>query len=826
MASKEENGFIIDFISEKKVEATPEEVNAVQVFSKRLVEDYCYDKNQIQTRPQFRVRKHPSDERKEYPVDIAVFKNSSKTEENLFMIVECKQPKREEGVEQLKLYLDMSPAQVGVWFNGEEHEYLHKILRPDGSRIYEPLPNIPRKGQRIADIGKFKRKDLKAPHNLRAVFKDLRNHLAGLTTGITRDEVLAQQIINLLFCKIYDELNTGSEEMVTFRCGVNEDKDEVKKRICDLFENNVKSEYSDIFDKTDVITLDSDSITYIVGELQNYCVIDAERQALGDAFEVFIGPALKGSEGQFFTPRNVVKLAVKILDPQPNEFVIDPACGSGGFLIVALEHVWEEIRKEGERRKLGEEWIKNRQKKLATEYFRGIDKDRFLHKVTKAYMAIVGDGREGIFCENTLFLPTSWSPETQKKIKLGTFEVLFTNPPFGIKIPIKGEGILKQYPNLGFKWKRREDKWKKTVKLQKQQPPQILFIERCLQLLEEGGRMAIVLPDGILGGTKAGYIAHTIINKTRIIALIDCPIETFTSMTKTHLVLLQKKKRGVDYSNYPIFMAIAEKVGHDRKGRPIPEDDFQLIIENYRKFTSGSLNKNEFSRLGYVVESKWLEDNLVAKRYLPEYIEALEKIESSPYTKKRLGDIARISTGANVAAKYYTTEDKGRPYILVKNITYEGVNFSELKFIDASEIEIPENSIAKKDDILINRCGNAGITTIVPEDLEGGIVCGFVFRVQLEEDYNPYFVTAFLNSDLGRKQMKRIAWGTLIEHITKTDLKNVKIVFPPAEKREDIAKAIQESIQKRVEARKAIRRAQKEFPQILFYPKSSVQDTK
>ncbi len=190
-----------------------------------------YPLTHIQTRPQFGVRKRPSDEAKSYPVDIAVFSSQERIEENLFVVIECKKKNRRDGLAQLKLYLDMSPAEVGVWFNGEDHAYLRKIHHKDGRREYQDLPNIPRFGQRIEDIGLFKRSDLARPSNLRAVFRDIRNHLAGMTTGITRDETLASEIINLLFCKILDEQETDPDEMISFRAGISENAKTVKKRI-------------------------------------------------------------------------------------------------------------------------------------------------------------------------------------------------------------------------------------------------------------------------------------------------------------------------------------------------------------------------------------------------------------------------------------------------------------------------------------------------------------------------------------------------------------------------------------------------------------------
>jgi type I restriction enzyme M protein len=348
------------------------------------VEDYGYKKTQIQTRPQYHVRVRPSDERKSYPVDIAVFKSSKKTEDELFIVVECKKKERKDGEHQLRLYLDMSAAEVGVWFNGEEHVYLRKVHHKDGRRTYEILPNIPRNGQRVEDVGRYRRRDLTKPSNLKAVFRDLRNHLAGMMTGITRDEALAQEIINLLFCKILDELDSAPDDPVQFRAGVGEPAKEVQKRINRLFEAVKRTAYRDVFEPSDSIKLDPDSLCYVVGELQNYCVTEADRDAIGDAFEVFIGPALRGSEGQFFTPRNVVEMMVNIVGPKPGEKIIDPACGSGGFLISALTHVWAALRTEAKRKGWSERQLLKQELEIATDCFRGIDKDSFSRKSRKS----------------------------------------------------------------------------------------------------------------------------------------------------------------------------------------------------------------------------------------------------------------------------------------------------------------------------------------------------------------------------------------------------------------------------------------------------------
>ena len=491
---------------------------------------------------------------------------------------------RKDGKKQLEDYLHFSKAYLGVWFNGEERLFLRKIEK-QGKIFFEEIPNIPQYGQRVEDIGKFRRKDLRPTHNLKATFKAIRNHLAANTVGATRDEVLAQQLINLIFCKIYDERFTEPNDIVTFRAGVDEAPNDIKDRILELFEK-VKRKYKEVLDENDNINLDANSISYVVGELQNYCLIEAERDIIADAFETFIGHALKGGQGQFFTPRNVVKMMVDILDPDDEDLIIDPACGSGGFLIEALRHVWKKLDAEGEKYHWSKSNLQEEKMEVALNRIRGIDKDYFLAKVAKAYMAIIGDGKSGIVCEDSLENPPNWNEKTRIKIDLNKFSVLLTNPPFGSKIPVRGEEKLKQF-DLGHKWKqdKKTGEWEKW-KLKDKEAPQILFIERCLQLLKDGGRMAIVLPDGIYGNNQLGYIRKWLLERVRITAIIDVPTETFmpNTPTKTTIMILQKLSKNKIPNDYPIFMAVAETCGHDRRGNIREEDDVSEIADKFKKW--------------------------------------------------------------------------------------------------------------------------------------------------------------------------------------------------------------------------------------------------
>lgn len=582
-------GYLRDFISGQPVKATPEEVHAVQVFSRRLVEDYGYPKPHIQTRPQHRVRKRPSDKKKSYPVDIAVFRSSKKTEDDVFMVVECKKKNRKDGVAQLQLYLDMSAADIGVWFNGNEHQYVRKIHHEDGSRTYESLPNIPRHGQRIQDIGLFKRKDLTKPSNLKAVFRDLRNHLAGMTTGITRDEALAQVIINILFCKILDEQDKEPDQTVTFRAGVGEKAEAVRRRILNLFERVKTATFEDVFDASDTISLDDESLLYVIGELQNYCIMDADRDAIGDAFEVFIGPALRGAEGQFFTPRNVVRMMVEVLDPKPGEKIVDPACGSGGFLICALGHVWASLKEEAKRKRWTRRLLIKRELEVATDCLRGIDKDAFLTKVCKAYMALVGDGRGGVFCANSLSRYEGWHPVMRDKIALGQFDIVLTNPPFGKKIVVRGAPILSQF-DLGHKWKRDNEtqELEKSTTLHDDRPPQILFLERCLQLLKPGGRLGIVLPEAVFGMPTYEYVVTWLRRHVKIRGVVSMPEALFKTSGKggTHAkvcVLFIDNTKPEDHEDWDIFMADVKWCGHDSRANPtirVLPDGTEILLDD------------------------------------------------------------------------------------------------------------------------------------------------------------------------------------------------------------------------------------------------------
>lgn len=766
------DGYIVDYISGIPVKATAEEIEAVQVYAKILVADYGYDKEQIQTHPQYRVKASPSDTEYRYPLDIVVFKTAEKKRGEEILIVECKKPTREDGIEQLKTYLKFSDAELGVWFNGEHTHYIQKVVKNGRITFNESIPNIPKKGQRIEDVGKYRRKDLVETHNLKAKFVSIRNYLAGNAVGITRDEELARQFINIILCKLYDEKFTKPNDVVMFRAGVGEQPSEVKKRIVARF-NETKLRYNDVLDSIDEISLDENSLTYVVGELQQYSLMSAQRDVVGDAFEVFIHRALKGGQGQYFTPKNVVRTAIKIIDPSLEDKIIDPACGSGGFLIEGLKYLHNKIDVMGARYNWPDDMIQEEKIAKANINFCGIEKDTFLSKVVKAYMILMGDGKSGIFCEDSLNIPNTWDNKTQARVQLGTFDVLLANPPFGSKIPVKGEAKLKQFP-LGFKWKydKSQKKWfKQNDKVKNSEDPQTLFIDRCVDLVKEGGKLALVLPDGVLCNPTDGYIVQELLSKTELIGLIDLPMSTFLpyTPTKTHILFLKKTKE--PRTNYKFFMSYAKTCGHDKRGREINLDEISQIPEYLEKLNRGEIETP--SHLGWYMNISDLKDNILLPKYYNPDIQTELKAyeESGDFELKTIQQlekekILKVSRGNEVGSENYGTGDV--PFVRTSEIANWEITSDCTHCLSESIYNIyKEKQKIEPEDILVVNDGtylmgrSAMITTA---DVKMVFQSHFRRIKILKKDIlSPYLLLALLGLEIVQRQIESKAFrqGTI-----------------------------------------------------------------
>ena len=590
---------------------------------RKLVSDYGYEKSQIQTRPQFHVKRHPHG-RATYPVDIAVFSTRKRSDKTLRIVVECKRRNEDldHSEDQLRSYLALSKATFGVLYNGDEFRCFKKTIDRKQIKIVN-APDIPRAGEPIDGADSIRYGSLRAPEDLVIEFRHIRNRIAGSGIGNISTEGTAKNIINLLFCKMMDEKGARDQNAIMdFRFDGREPPHRVAARVRRLFAK-VPRHYGDVVPHEETISLDDKTISAIVAVLQKYRLLGSRRDVVGDAFEVFIGPALAGDEGQFFTPRMVVDTMVKMVGVCLDERVLDPACGSGGFLTVCMKRLFEAINEE-----VSEDAQEQERRRVAQRSLFGVDKNQFLARVAKAYMAILGDGSTNILCDDSLLPRAKWGGKTQGAVGLGVFDVVLTNPPFGKNLQVD-KSVSAQY-ELGSA----------TGNV----PPQILFLERCLEFLREGGRMGIVLPEGIFGNPQHRRVRDWLLRHAEVVALVSLPAAAFKisgkqgTSTRTQFAILRKRTDGSQ--EQPIFMAMATKVGHDSRGQEIPRNDLPDIAKRFRDFEArGSLV--EEGRLGYLVEPQMLESDLslVCRRYDPLIRSRLEELRGSGYELATLGEL-------------------------------------------------------------------------------------------------------------------------------------------------------------------------------------------
>lgn len=624
-------GKICDYIDGKFRNDTPEEY-VRQNIEKRLVNEHKYVKESIAV--EFTIAVGSRKPR----ADLVIFSDEipERSQENIQIIIECKKESieptnKKDGVEQLKSYMAACPnCEWGMWTNGKYKAVYRRVISEKGKVTTEEFNDIPSSHGSIEDINHPKRQDLKSAveDNLLFVFKTCHNHIY-VTDGMQKQPAFFE-LLKVIFCKIEDERNLGKPLEFYATSGERSNPDgqlTVSKRISGIFAS-VKRKYPQIFDPSDEIKLKPRSLAYIVSELQKYSLLNTHIDIKGKAYEELVGANLRGDRGEFFTPRNVMHMTVEMLSPSDDERVLDPACGTGGFLVIAMNKIISDLTRkyEIEISKSKEKWSEDEHKvfnqriqEIASTYFFGFDLNPDLVKATKMNMVMNNDGSGNIFQANSLLPPHEWEADFRSDLaralgvkesslrnpqSIGLFDVIVTNPPFGSKIPIKDPHILEQY-DLGHIWERdksNRDHWTITRRLQGSVPPEQLFIERCIQLLKPGGRLGIVLPDSILGSPGLGYIRDWLIQKTRILASVDLHVDTFQPRngTQTSVLLLQKKsdeeiheeERTGQMSDYPIFMVMVDHVGHDKRGNPIFKRDKygnEILVSETELITLGEI---------------------------------------------------------------------------------------------------------------------------------------------------------------------------------------------------------------------------------------------
>ena len=617
-------------VTDKLRNDKPEE-NVRQRIARSLIDDYGYKREDIEI--EFRINVGVRRPR----VDLAIFPpDAEHSQEHVSIIVECKREEvkptdSDNGIEQLKSYMAASlNCRFGMWV-GSEYQVWEKADGTQGKPDFLPATAIPRFGSDAPKPPHFS--DLvPAEDDLISVFRRCHNYIYG-NQGLQKEPAF-NEFLKIIFCKVQDE-NTLSGPL-RFFIGNQERRSEIGQRglrnAMDELYNEVRQRYPYIFDASSDIQLNHQVLAYVVGELQRFSLMRTRADVKGIAYEQLVGANLRGDRGEFFTPRTVCKMAAEMMlatfpeEKWLNINILDPAAGTGGFL-VALMNVWEEHIRNLEINRWPED-----DEKVASETARrlhdtassrlfGIDFNPGLVRAAQMNLVMHGDGSTNVLHANSLLPPGEWPDRApnnvQGKIRLGYFDAILTNPPFGSDIPIDDPHILAQFELARFETS--------DTRPRASMPPEQLFIERCLQLLRPGGRLAIVLPDSILSNPGLVFIRRWLLSKARVIASIDLPKETFEphTGTQTSVLLLQKKtdeemafeKEAGRQRDYEVFMAMPKAVGHDRRGNVLhlrtPEGDLieeEITILVFRNFPDGN-----------IVISLWKIANIGKEEYTTNY---------------------------------------------------------------------------------------------------------------------------------------------------------------------------------------------------------------
>ncbi|HHT9138807.1 MAG TPA: N-6 DNA methylase [Candidatus Wunengus sp. YC60] len=574
---------------EQKQAGRPEEiVRQLWLYKLRTVLKYSYDRLETEKSIHFGREVHKK------AADIVVYKPDNVTP---YMIVEVKSPTEDKGIDQLKSYLNAEGCEIGIWSNGIDRVILYRNYP---NQFEDTLPDIPSADKTIDDLLSEKKTlgntdpkfDLK-----RAI--EIMEELVLANAGVD----VFNEVFKLIYAKLYDELEAENRPGNEIYFRKYKDPQKTYSAINDLFRKAIYK-WPGTFYEQELIRLSPEHLSIVVGEMETARLFGADLSIIDEAFEYLIPEVAKGKKGQYFTPRHVIAMAVKMLNPKPEEFVLDPAAGSGGFLIGAMNWV------DGQ-------YLKNVHAKqdYSKHYLYGIDFADETAKVSRALMLIAGDGRTHLFKLNSLD-PREWQGEDDEKLharselrarllkyqeyseqeenektfKNFSFDIVLTNPPFAGEL--KDPGLLRQY-EFG----------KKNGKLVNTIERHILFIERVLEFVKPGGRIAIVLPQGVFNNTNMEYIRQWLFDKARILAVVGLHGNTFKphTGTKTSVLFLQKWENE-SLPDYPIFMVVSKQGGkdnsgeyaykkdatgkyvYDSRGRKVLDHDLDSIADAFIKF--------------------------------------------------------------------------------------------------------------------------------------------------------------------------------------------------------------------------------------------------
>jgi len=805
------DGRVMDFLDSALTRQNTPEERVRQEYARKLHHEYGYAKELMV----FGAAINIGSETKF--ADIVIYENAAaahkKDQARIKIIVETKAPEEKKGVAQLTSYIFASSAEGGAWINETDAP---KYFRRINSKLHE-WPNLPHVNEDWDSIGKHKKQQLRPPHNLVETFK--RCHNALYKVGIDSED-LAMDMVRIILAKYRDELDEG--DTCNFRCTALElQSAEGRKRVADrvrkLFDE-VRDENKDVFDQHETITAGDREIATVVSELQDFRFVPDEESGeiydvVGAAYEVYVGSHLKGDRGQYFTHRLIVQLLVRLVDPDERDVILDPAMGSGGFLIAAMRHVTQKIMRSKRPQAAKRRAIQS----FHTRIF-GIDKSPKLVKVARTNMILASDGHSGIIKGDSLEPPEKLPRTFLQRTGPGIATVILTNPPFGAtvehKITAEKEPeILSQF-DLGKTWRRDErGELQPTDALTGEgAPPEYLFIERCIKWVRPGGKVGIVMPRGILDNDKALPVRTLILRETRVLAVINCHDDTFKPHTdaKAALLVLEKKTgREAREDDYSIYMAISQGIGHngigeplfktDAKGdeilvdgQPVLDHDCEEIFQVWSLIAEGKKSPSDWY---YSIKRKDIKAPaliLNPVRYLPRYSASRKKVmalgEQEGWRVEHLGQIAEVFNGPRFRRPY---ADKGvtRGQNIVRYFTGNAVTQTRgenIKYLDLGkakkvQLRMIDKLYLNRGMILITDSGTVGRVIYATAYHDGAVGTNNLIRVVVPDPALRGYIYQFLSSRLGQDQLRQNIYGGIVDHLEPDEVKNVLVPIPTDE---------------------------------------------
>lgn len=719
----------------------------------------------------------------------------------IFLIGETKEPSVKTSDGQLASYVSATSSRGGFWTNGDHIDFYRKNME---NGVMESWLGIPKYGQAWDSIGKYTKEDLIAPVDLKLAFR--RCHNAIYRSGIDSED-LALDMTRIILAKIEDESSAKIEcdFHITPEEFANERSRKVScKRARDLFDS-VRDRYPDVFSPTEKITASDDQLAIVISQLQQYSFLDATHDVIGTAYETYVASSLKGERGQYFTNRLVVNMMVKMANPTEKDIILDPCCGSGGFILTAMNYIFDNI--DSSRRT---DAIREILKRNAVHQLYGVDISPKLVKIAKANMLLAKDGHSGIERANSLDGVEKLSAKFNERCGIGAPSIILTNPPFGSghDLRIKEEPILTQY-RVGYQWELSdtgEVLYSSMPNSRAGVAPEVLFVEKCLNWAKPGAIIGIVMAKGQLDNREAYALRDFVCKNAQILAVVNLHEDTFEPFcgSKASVVLLKKNSNPPE--DYRIFMAISNKVGQtsrgvsifkkDSMGNPIIEhgahrldEDLSEIANCYLAFSGGGLEESEF-RFS-IAKSELDKDGLSFNpvHYLPQYNADLKKVmmlgELDSFEVHRLGDLADVYNGPRFKRPYADVGVTSGKDILkyFTGTALTQLNSDNVKYLDESKADANTKKYLKKliihkGYILISDSGTLGRITYALSRHDGHIATNNLIRVVVDDLPLRGYLYKFLQSSFGQSLMLKSAYGTNQEHLEPDVIAEIPIPVP------------------------------------------------